>query len=85
MQPRDDPSTIWVVDDQGIAPEELGAVVSVLIAEFAGRIQAPIVIAQVVLACQQLFDGGVLAGLGPATTSLARARLRALAASEGAE
>jgi len=79
------PIETWVADAHGLAVEDLDSVVDVLVAEFAGRLRDAVVVEHVVLACQQLFAGGVLAGLGSATTSLARARLRALAAWDGAE
>ena len=75
-----DSNAIWADDDQGLATENLGAVEDALIAEFSGQLAAVVVIKEVVLACQQLLAAGVVAGLGPATASLAGARLRALAA-----
>jgi hypothetical protein len=56
-----------------------------LIAEFAKELQDAVVIEHVVLACQQLSAGGVPAGLVPATESMARARLRAVAGRERRE
>ena len=84
MQPRDNPSAIWVADQQGLAAEDLASVADGLIAEFTGRLPDTIIIEHVLLASRQLFAGGVLAGLGPASASLARARLRAVAAPGGA-
>ena len=77
MLPTDGP-TMWVADAQGLASEDLDPVVEVLIAEFAGQLQDAVVIEEVVLACEQLFEAGVFAGLAPATESMARARLRAV-------
>jgi len=79
----DDPNVTWVADDQELATENLGSVLDALIAEFSGQLAAVVVIKQVVLARQQLMAAGVMAGLGPATASLARARLRALATPAG--
>ena len=85
MQPTDDLSAMWVADEHGLAAEDLDAVADGLLAEFTGQLPDTIIIEHVVLACQQLSAGGVLAGLGPATESLARARLRAVATPGGAE
>lgn len=85
MQSTDDPSAIWVADEQGQAAEDLDGVANGLIAEFTGQLPDTIIIEHVVLACQQLLAGGVLAGLGPATESLARAWLRAASVPGGAE
>ena len=85
MQPTDDPSAIWVADEHGLVAEDLDAVIDGLLAEFTGRLPDTIIIEHVVLACQQLSFCGVLAGLAPATESLARARLRAVATPGGAK
>ena len=85
MQSTDDPSAIWVADEQGQAAEDLDGVANGLIAEFTGQLPDTIIIEHVVLACQQLSFCGVLAGLAPATESLARARLRAVATPGGAK
>ena len=85
MLPINEPSAIWVADAHGLAAEDLDAVIDGLIAEFARELQDAVVIEHVVLACQQLSAGGVPAGLVPATESMARARLRAVAGRGGAE
>lgn len=85
VQPTDNPGAIWVADQQGMAAEDLDAVTDGLIAEFSDQLPDTVVIEHVLLACQQLSAGGVLAGLGPASASLARARLRAAVARGGPE
>lgn len=74
-----------MADAHGVAAEDLDAVVDVLSAEFAGQLRDAIVSEHVVLASQLLVAAGVLAGLGPATESMARARLRAVTRRGGAE
>lgn len=85
ISPTDGTGVMWVADAQGLAAEDLDLVVDLLIVEFAGQLHGAIVIEQVVLACRQLFAAGVLAGLAPATESMARARLRAVSGRGGAE
>lgn len=81
----DDPGAIWVADAKGLAAEDLDAVADVLIAEFAGQLHDAIVIEHVVLTCQQLFSADLIAGLEPATESMAGAQLRAVSGRGGAE
>ncbi len=76
------PGEIWVADPYGQGTEDLNQVVDVLITEFAGQLEDAVVIEHVVLASQQLYAAGVMAGLAPATESMARARLRAVSAGE---
>ncbi len=79
------PGETWMANAHGLAAEDLDAVTDRLIAEFTGQLPDTIVIEHVVLACQQLLAGGVLAGLGPAIEWLARAWLRAEFVRGGAE
>lgn len=65
-------------DARQAAYEELQAVISGLISEFAGSISAGTVIRHVARAREQLLGAGVRSGLAVAAESMARARLRQL-------
>lgn len=73
-----DSQTTTMHDARRAAYEELQAVTSGLIGEFAGHISAGAVIGHVARAREQLLGAGVRSGLAVAAESMARARLRNL-------
>jgi hypothetical protein len=78
--PTERPGVVWAATRHQVVAEALDRATATLLAEFAGRLPAEVVLDQLDHACRQLLAAGVRGGLSSTTESLAHVRLRALSA-----
>jgi hypothetical protein len=83
--PTERPGVAWAATRHQVVAEALDRATATLLAEFAGRLPAKVILDQLDYARQQSLAAGVRAGLSSATESLAHVRLCALSAQGHAE